>query len=235
MAGEALHEGVGHHLAAATLIAGAAGGVGFFEQGGVGGDTLGDREQGGEAGHRLGGGAQADPAVGVGTAHLGRSTFRIEAVGQLPRFGLDPAVPQRFEVRGEQGVHGGAVLTRQPRGFAGDQHGPPLRHPPVSQRGEGVGQFAGEDRGPADIAAGMERRDPPSQPDLPRDAAPDPVLAHPGRAQRGPLRRRERRRLRRLHGRGRGLDLLEQPDPIDPHPVGYVSVQAAQRPHHSRQ
>jgi hypothetical protein len=53
LSGGPFDEGVGHHLPTSALVAGGAGGVGGCEQGGVGGDALGDWEQGAEPGHRV--------------------------------------------------------------------------------------------------------------------------------------------------------------------------------------
>ena len=78
-------------------------------------------------------------------------------------------------------------------------------------------------------------RDPPRQPDLGGDATPDPFGRHALRELLGTLRGGERRRLPGLRRSNRGLQLLQQPDPVDPHRIIDALIQPAQRGDQPRQ
>jgi hypothetical protein len=146
-------------------------GVGFPSQCGVDGDTLGDREQRGQSCHRIGRGPQAHPPVVGCVAEPVHEPGGVEPVGGSLRLGLDPPVPERLQLWRKRGIDGGPVLACEPGGFAGHDHGPPLAGPAGFQLRERGGQLRGEDPGPAEIAAGLEVRDPTRQPDLGGDAA----------------------------------------------------------------
>ncbi len=64
---DALDEEVDHQLAEAAGVAGGLGPGGVAVQGGVDGDTVLDRHQDPEPAHHVGGGAEGDVAVGLGT------------------------------------------------------------------------------------------------------------------------------------------------------------------------
>ena len=98
--------------------------------------------------------------------------------------------PEFLEPRREFPVDLRPVLAGQPRRLARHQHGPPLGGHAGLQRRQGAGQFAGQDLGPAEVAAGLERGAAPRQPDLFGDAA-----ARPGRP--APLCRSARPAARR--------------------------------------
>ena len=153
-----VHEGVGHDLSLAALVAGlvagGAGGVGGGGQGGVGGDGLRGGQQRGEVGHRVRRGPDRDAPVGLGPRGAGHDRGGVDPVRDGPHPPGELPVTQRPHrldwllgpvLRADDlGVDEAALLAGEGGALADDDLGPPLAQLTGLQRGQGVGHVPGQ-------------------------------------------------------------------------------------------
>ncbi len=247
LAGQPLHEQVGHDLGLGAVVAGGLLGPGSRAQAGPRRDSLADREQRGHVGHRVGRGADGDSPV---ACRLGGATdrgLRVELPGQRPRRALDTARclvqhPRLLDQPGEliDGhrrqplVHHLAVLQGEDRGLPDQHRGRPLVDLAPGQQVERVWHLLHR-LGEPEMARTLRGRAAPGQGDLVADAPAALVATYAGGFLPGQLGGLELTRDPCLRRSRRRLDLLEQPDLVDPVRVGRRVPTHIRRPGHGGQ
>jgi len=230
-AGDQLDEPVGHQLASGPGVTRRLLLVGVPSQARVDRDALGDREQGGQPTHGVRGGSRGDGAVPLGPAGPADGVHRVQPLCRAARGGDQPSVAETLQtgrVAADLTVDLGAVLGREGRGLAGQQLGAPLGQVAGLERGQGVRHLAHPGLRGAEPTTAAVRRLAAGQGDLRGDTAALPSRAHPGGGLRGPLRGVEVDRDPGLCRRGRGLQVLQLPQRLDPRGVVQVPTESGE-------
>jgi hypothetical protein len=117
---------------------------------------------------------------------------------------------------GQLGVGPGAVGAGQAGGLADQQGGPPLADLSAGQGGQGVRHLREQGPGQAEVSAAVVGAVAAGERDLRGDPGADLAGRHPGGLLGPPLGGVEVHADPGLRSRGRGLDLLQQPQLVDP-------------------
>ena len=174
-----------------------------------------------EEGHGVGGGAEADPALGSGGPAAAEGAFGVGGIGQFPG--------GRSGLFGRHGVQVGGhelLVDVVPQfgvevvGFGGDQVRNVFADLTVGQQSVGVGEVEPQRPGQGESAAAFVGSDFDGERDLVGDAPAESAVVDPGRLLRGDLGLGELHRFGGLHCRHGALDLFQHRDPVDPDRIG---------------
>ncbi len=175
-----------------------------------------------------GAGRMPDPSVAVRTPDPAKRGRGVELVRQLPGGLCGTAVTECRESIRERGVHLGAMLGLERRGFADEEGSSPFADRARGESAEGMRHLGDERPRQTEVAAAAMRGVPSSKCHLGRHSAAALRCRDAGCGLLGALRGIERDRQARLGGCNRSLQRLQPRDQVDALAVGVGTQVAAE-------